>query len=72
MWPCHVVFLLVQLLWLVMWRCHIVAIHLSVRYDGGGQLTMVVGVGGCRRGGEAAGGLSWKMVVVEEEAVECC
>ena len=34
---------------------------------------MVVGVGGHKRGGEAvAGGLSWKMVVVEEEAVERC
>ena len=37
------------------------------------RLTMVVGIGGCKRGGEAAaGGLLWKMVVVEEEAVECC
>ena len=36
-----------------------------------GQLAMVVGVGGCRQGGEAAaGGSSWKMVVVEDEAVE--
>ena len=34
---------------------------------------MVVGIGGRKRGGEAvAGGLSWKMVVVEEEAVERC
>ena len=34
---------------------------------------MVVGVGGHRQGGEAvAGGLLWKMVVVEEEAVEHC
>ena len=68
-----VVFLLIQLLWLVTWHCHVVAIRWCVRYDGGGRLTMVVGVGGHRRGGEAAaGGSSWKMVVVEEEAVEHC
>ena len=40
---------------------------------GCGQLMMVMGVGGRQRGGEAAAGrLSWKMVVVEEEAVERC
>ena len=72
-WLSHIVFLLIQLLWLVMWHCHIVAICWHVRYDGGGWLTMVVGIGGHRQGGEAAaGGLSWKLVVVEEEAVEHC
>ena len=55
-WPCHVVFLLVQLLWLVTWCCHVVAIHLHMRYNGGGRLMMVVGIGGHRQGGEAAEG----------------
>ena len=63
----HVVFLLVQLLRLVMWHCHIVTICWCVRCmllvvdDGSGWLTMVVGVGG-HRSGEAAAG----RVIVED------